>query len=72
MLPLLYVWCRGLFGAFFFDMHLVSEVLQISVITEQVASVLLLMRYHSKEHIGVHLFKLPNHCLGNSFFEKLL
>ena len=55
---------QGISGAFFFDIHLVSEVFEIFVIMEQVASVSLLMcfsmRYHSKEHIEVHLYELPN------------
>ena len=36
------------------------------VITEQIASVSLLMHF---SHIEVHLYKFPYHCLGNSFFK---
>ncbi len=70
---------QGIFGGFLFDTHLVTEVLQIYVIMVLSRSEVRLLRFQcvftQKTHLGrieIHLYELPNHCLGNSILIILL
>ena len=65
-----FVWFSELFRWFFLWYSLCiwrfTHFCYHGVITEQIASVSLLMHF---SHIEVHLYKFPYHCLGNSFFK---
>lgn len=66
---------QGFFRVFFFDMHLVSEVLWIFVIMVLSRSKLhsLHFQYAStqKETLKTHLYELINHCLSYSILTIL-